>query len=69
MILHFYMAFPLCIPEQFAQVQLLYQLFCTYSLKMQWEQRPCVLFGQNTRLPPPSGLQESQNYVAKPGKR
>lgn len=43
MILHFYMAFPLCIPEQFAKLQLLYQLLGTYSLKMQWEQRPCGL--------------------------
>lgn len=36
MILLLYAAFPLCIPEHFAKLQLLDQLLCTASLKKLW---------------------------------
>lgn len=68
MILLLSAAFPLCIPECFARLQLLYQLLCASSLKKIWS-RGTMSHVQARPLLLPPVVQELQNCITKTGTR
>lgn len=72
MILHLRSVFSLCVPEQFAKLDQLYQLLHTCSLKKHSEQGGCALHApwpqQAAGLPSPPLCEELQNCIASAGK-
>lgn len=71
-VLHLRSVFPLCVPEQFAEVEQLYQLLHTCSSKKHSEQGGCAPHTswpqQAAGLPSPPLCEELQNCIASPGK-